>query len=157
MWAENIPTVTWWCKHPIKTKKLKSGIKNKSVGKFSGMTGLSPLFCRFVSLYFIIQMSDCSQAALCSYAPLTVHQSLFWQNSLHVSRCAVSLSYVAHFISISIFSFYLWTPLYLNYFREEVVLQSQRQSAIHSEGHFNRSKAISKMHNTIKLAWNGGF
>lgn len=103
-----------------------------------------------------LQMADC-WVALCSYTPLTVHHSLYWQHSLHVCLSAVTLSYFALFISISILRFYLWTPLYLNYFREKVVLQSPRQSPIRSEGHFNISKAICKLQNTIKLDWNGGF
>lgn len=104
----------------------------------------------------LFQMAD-SWVALCSYTPLRVHHSRNWQHSLHVSLSAVTLSYFALFISISIFSFYLWTPLYLNYFREKVVLQPPRQSPIRSEGQFNISKAICKLQNTIKLDWNGSF
>lgn len=118
------------------------------------------LQCLYVSEQLVwhelFQMADC-WVALCSYTPLRVHHSLYWQHSLHVSPSAVSLSYFALFISISIFSFYLWTPLYLNYFREKVVLQSPRQSPIRSEGHFNISKVIYKLQNTIKLDCNGVF
>lgn len=58
----------------------------------------------------------CRRGALCSYTPLIQSISRFTDSILSTSLSAVSLSHLAHFISISIFTFYLWTPFYLTHF-----------------------------------------
>lgn len=97
----------------------------------------------------------CPWGAPRSYTPLIQSISRLPDRIVAGSLAAVTLPLFALFISISIFSSYLPTPFYLHYFREIPALHYQRQSPVPSEGRFNTSRAVCKLHNTIKLGRDG--
>ncbi len=99
----------------------------------------------------------CPWGALCSYTPIIQSISRFADSILSTSPSLLSVCRVLPTSFPFQFSLSICGHLYLNYFREILALQHQRQSPIRSEGHFNISKAICKLKNTIKLGRNGGF
>lgn len=99
----------------------------------------------------------CPWGALCGYTPIIQSISRFADSILFTSLSWLSVFLVLPTSFPFQFSVSISGHLYLNYFREILALQHQRQSPIRSEGHFNISKAICKLQNTIKLGRNWGF